>query len=287
MRNTLIVLTVLLVILLVSCNPKPENYVVATVNGQPILLGDIMKSKQFQSVVMEEVRKRKFQEWARMKNIKIDENKVNAKYEEERNKYGSDKEWEEFLRVRGFTPESAKKMLRDLELQYAIALSKADPITDEVVLKNWKDQKSWWQSVVANELKATKNINKEPEKIEFEEAKDFIKKTLEDQAASSHFQEALNEIDEYFIEKGSVVLNYLPIEERRQIAREERNMLENKRKQQKELERRQKQVMQRGEDVKAETGGAVSDNNQTEANKQAETKKDNKETTQNKENKSK
>ena len=32
--------------------------------------------------------------------------------------------------MRGFTPESAKKMLADMELQYAIALSKAEPITD-------------------------------------------------------------------------------------------------------------------------------------------------------------
>lgn len=279
MRYTVVVLAVVFVMLLmVSCNPKPDNYVVATVNGQQILLGDVMKSKQFQAVVMEEVNKRKFQEWARIKNIKVDDNKVNAKYAEERNKYGSDKEWEDFLKVRGFTPESAKKMLADMELQYAIALSKAEPITDATIEKNWKDQKSWWQSIIANDIKATKNLTKDPKSIEFAEAKDYIKRMLEEQTAQSEFPKAMEEINEYFSGEGKIVLNYLPIEERLQLAREEKEARDAAKKQQRDMERRQEQVVNRGEDIKAETGGAKDETD----NPPAETKTNDKKQTKSK-----
>lgn len=273
MRYSVIVLSVIMVLLfLVSCNPKPDTYVVATVNGERIMLGEVMKGKAFESIVGEEVNKAKLSQWAKIKNIKVDQAKVNAKYDIERKKVGSEKEWVEFLKVRGLTVDSAKKILYNMELQYALALSKSKPITDETIEKEWKKSQSWWQSVVSNDLKGTTGINKDPKTITYAEAKPVMKKTLEDQAAQAGFPDVMKEMDEYFKKDGKIVYNYLPLEERQRKAREEKEQEEMMKKQQRDMEQRQRQVTEKGENIKAETGGGGAENQNPQEPKKEEPK---------------
>ena len=193
----------------------PSSYVMVTIGNEKFTLKDITDDPSFNNYLDNFISSKQIEIWAKMKKVKTTDDELKKEIAKIQKSFGKDEkeqkeQWDKYLAGQGLTQDDVDKLISNKLIMDKLIQSKVPPLTEEDLIKAWKDNKSSWQSMTANTL------NIPPDKVNqivYEQAKAIIKDNLIAQKSEGLAPEVMKEVKDYF--EGKVVYNFLSPEQQK------------------------------------------------------------------------